>query len=102
MTDPFKLWSYLSSEPLLWLWATLMAYWIGDLLFRLSGRNPFANPVVVAVVILGGVLLSTGTPYQRYFDGAQFVHFMLGPATVCLAVPLYLNWPKVLSMNLIV
>ena len=42
MTDPFKLWSYLSSEPLLWLWATLMAYWIGDLLFRLSGRNPFA------------------------------------------------------------
>ncbi|KEP68664.1 membrane protein [Thioclava dalianensis] len=95
MTDPFKLWSYLSSEPLLWLWATLMAYWIGDLLFRLSGRNPFANPVVVAVVILGGVLLSTGTPYQRYFDGAQFVHFMLGPATVCLAVPLYLNWPKV-------
>ena len=95
MTDPFKLWSYLSSEPLLWLWATLVAYWIGDFLFRAARRNPFANPVMIAVVILGAVLLMTHTPYERYFEGAQFVHFMLGPATVCLAVPLHANLPKV-------
>ncbi|KFE34824.1 LrgB family protein [Thioclava atlantica] len=95
MTDPFKLWSYLSATPLLWLWATLVAYWIGDTIFRAVGRNPFANPVMIAVILLGGVLLATGTPYHRYFDGAQFVHFMLGPATVCLAVPLHANLPKV-------
>jgi putative effector of murein hydrolase len=95
MTDPFKLWSYLSSEPLLWLWATLVAYWIGDFLFRAARRSPFANPVMIAVVILGTVLLMTHTPYERYFEGAQFVHFMLGPATVCLAVPLHANLPKV-------
>ncbi|WP_295531045.1 LrgB family protein [uncultured Thioclava sp.] len=95
MTDPFKLWSYLSSEPLLWLWATLLAYWLGDLIFRMTRRSPFANPVMIAVVLLGSVLLATHTPYERYFDGAQFVHFMLGPATVCLAVPLYDNLPKV-------
>jgi len=95
MTDPFKLWSYLSSEPLLWLWATLVAYWIGDFLFRAARRSPFANPVMIAVVILGAVLLMTHTPYERYFEGAQFVHFMLGPATVCLAVPLHANLPKV-------
>ncbi|WP_417806243.1 LrgB family protein [Thioclava sp.] len=95
MTDPFKLWSYLSSEPLLWLWATLVAYWIGDFLFRAARRSPFANPVMIAVVILGTVLVATHTPYERYFEGAQFVHFMLGPATVCLAVPLHANLPKV-------
>ncbi|MEX1661185.1 LrgB family protein [Thioclava sp. 15-R06ZXC-3] len=95
MTDPFKLWSYLSSEPLLWLWATLLAYWLGDFIFRMTRRSPFANPVMIAVVLLGSVLLATHTPYERYFDGAQFVHFMLGPATVCLAVPLYDNLPKV-------
>jgi predicted murein hydrolase (TIGR00659 family) len=95
MTDPFKLWSYLSSEPLLWLWATLLAYWLGDFIFRMTRRSPFANPVMIAVVLLGCVLLATHTPYERYFDGAQFVHFMLGPATVCLAVPLYDNLPKV-------
>jgi predicted murein hydrolase (TIGR00659 family) len=36
----------------------------------------------------------TGTPYKTYFEGAQFVHFMLGPATVALAMPLYKQWSK--------
>jgi putative effector of murein hydrolase len=35
------------------------------------------------------MLMVTGTPFQRYFAGAQFVHFLLGPATVALAVPLW-------------
>lgn len=91
----FRLWSYLSSGPLLWLWVTLVAYWAGDSLFRASGRKPLVNPVLIAVALLGTVLTLTGTPYERYFEGAQFVHFMLGPATVCLAVPLYGALPKV-------
>jgi len=93
--DAFQLWSYLSSGPLLWLWVTLLAYLAGDTLFRLSGRKPLVNPVLIAVVLLGLVLMQTGTPYERYFEGAQFVHFMLGPATVCLAVPLHAALPKV-------
>jgi predicted murein hydrolase (TIGR00659 family) len=59
--------------------------------FRLSGQKPIVNPVLIAVVILAGALLVTKTPYETYFEGAKFVHFMLGPATVCLAVPLYFN-----------
>lgn len=46
---------------------------------------------MIAATILIGVLLFTDTPYAVYFDGAQFVHFMLGPATVAIAVPLYQN-----------
>ena len=37
------------------------------------------------------MLAATGTPYATYFGGAQFVHFLLGPATVALAVPLWRN-----------
>lgn len=95
MSDPFQLWAYLSSQPLLWLWATLVAYWAGEALFTRSGRAPWANPVVIAVALLTAVLAVTDTPYARYFDGAQFVHFLLGPATVCLAVPLHANLPAV-------
>jgi predicted murein hydrolase (TIGR00659 family) len=91
MTDAALIWSYLASEPLLWLSATLVAYWIGDTLFQKAGRTPFANPVMIAVIVLAGVLWATATPYSAYFKGAQFVHFMLGPATVCLAVPLQAN-----------
>ena len=91
MTDAALIWSYLASQPLLWLTATLFAYWAGDSLYRLSRRNPAANPVLLAVIFLAVLLGVTGTPYTEYFEGAQFVHFMLGPATVCLAVPLQAN-----------
>ncbi|WBU63001.1 LrgB family protein [Paracoccus aerodenitrificans] len=95
MTDPALIWSYLASQPLLWLTATLAAYWVGDALFRLAGRNSVANPVLIAVIILATVIMLSGTSYQTYFEGAQFVHFMLGPATVCLALPLYDNLKRV-------
>jgi predicted murein hydrolase (TIGR00659 family) len=89
------LWVYLQANPLGWLTATLIAYWIGRRAqVALDGR-PYVNPVAIAVILLVALLLVTQTPYQTYFEGAQFVHFLLGPATVALAVPLYQNWPQV-------
>jgi predicted murein hydrolase (TIGR00659 family) len=89
MTEFTEIWSYLARGPLLWLTATLAAYALGDAASRLSGRKPFVNPVLVAVILLGGLLWLTATPYATYFEGAQFVHFLLGPATVALALPLW-------------
>jgi len=85
MSEFTEIWSYLSRGPLLWLTATLAAYALADAIFRASGRSPFANPVLISVVILGIVLHVSGTPYATYFEGAQFVHFLLGPATVARA-----------------
>ena len=93
--DPALIWSYLAREPLLWLTATLAAYWIGDRAFRAAGGASWANPVLIAVILLGITLFATATPYADYFEGAQFVHFMLGPATVALALPLYDNLGRV-------
>lgn len=95
MTDFAEVWTYLSRAPLLWLTATLAAYAIGNALFIAAGRRPIANPVLIAVAILAPLLWLTGTPYATYFEGAQFVHFLLGPATVCLALPLWQNLPRV-------
>ena len=94
MTDFTDIWSYLSRGPLIWLTATLAAYAIGDACFRAANRLPLVNPVLIAVTLLGALLWATGTPYATYFEGAQFVHFLLGPATVALAVPLALNLPR--------
>jgi len=91
MHEITDLWVFLRQGPLLWLTATLLAYGVGDWAFCRSGRKPWVNPVLVAVALLVVVLLVTGTPYDTYFGGAQFVHFLLGPATVALALPLYLN-----------
>jgi putative effector of murein hydrolase len=67
---------------------TPLAYWIGVRLQRLLGGSPLVNPVLVAMVLLGTLLLSTGISYRTYFSGAWIIHFLLGPATVALAVPL--------------
>jgi len=87
------IWVYLAATPLLGLTLTLVVYLIGQFLFLKSRRMPLLNPVLVAVVLLILLLKLTGTPYQTYFQGAQFVHFLLGPATVALAVPLYRQLP---------
>lgn len=89
MSDFAEIWSYMSREPLLWLTLTLAAYVIGDAVSQATGRLPIANPVLIAVILLAVLLTVTGTPYAVYFEGAQFVHFLLGPATVALAVPLW-------------
>ncbi len=85
----FALWVYLSRTPLLWLTVTIFAYVLADRLSARVQRHPLANPVLHAVWMIGLVLSLTHTPYRTYFEGAQFVHFMLGPATVALAIPLY-------------
>ena len=85
------IWVYLSAGPLLWLTLTLAAYVVACYAYERSGMNPLVNPVAVSVTLLVLLLYATDVEYGTYFDGAQFVHFLLGPATVALAVPLYAN-----------
>jgi predicted murein hydrolase (TIGR00659 family) len=93
-----EIWVYLSASPLVWLALTLAVYVAAQALQQRAGNHPGANPVLVSVVLLVGVLILTGTPYSRYFDGAQFVHFLLGPATVALAVPLHGQLPRLAAL----
>ena len=89
MTGDFALWVYLTEGPLLWLTVTLAAYALADWASSRAGRHPLVNPVLISVALVGGLLLASGTDYATYFDGAQFIHFLLGPATVALALPLW-------------
>lgn len=93
-TNLSHIWVYLSTSPLLWLTATLVAYQLGLAIHQRAARSALVNPVVVAIALLVIVLTATDVPYARYFDGAQFVHFLLGPATVALAIPLYQQMAK--------
>ncbi len=88
----------LSALPLLWVMVTLLAYQAASGIYRRSGRHPLANPVLISVTLVVGVLRLTNTPYQTYFDGAQLVHVLLGPATVALAVPLYAQIERLKTM----
>lgn len=92
--DLRDIWVYLSATPLLGLTLTLVVYGLSYRLYALARFNPLANPVALSIVMLATVLTLTGTAYTTYFEGAQFVHFLLGPATVALAVPLMEQWHR--------
>ena len=84
-----ELWVYLSATPLFGLTATLVVYLLANAAYTRLDSAPWANPVLWSVVTLAGGLLATGVDYPTYFAGAQFIHFLLGPAVVALAWPLW-------------
>ena len=91
MTDVATLWSYLAAAPLTWLTVTFVAYLGAATVSKALRQTPLANPVLLSVAAVALLLELTGTDYATYFEGAQFIHFLLGPATVALAVPLMDN-----------
>ncbi len=93
--DLGHLWIYLQTTPLLGLAVTLIAYQLAMVIsVRLNGHT-LANPMLVSIAMIVALLLATGTPYPVYFQGAQYVQFLLGPATVALAVPMYANLAQI-------
>lgn len=90
-----EVWIYLAASPLSWLSLTLCAYVLADRISVRCNRHPLVNLVAIAAALVILALKLTGTSYETYFAGAQFIHFLLGPATVALAVPLYRNFERV-------
>lgn len=95
MNELQDIWVYLSASPLLHLTLTLTVFVISSALYRSVNMHPLLNPVLLSVILVVTILYFTGTSYDTYFEGAQFVHFLLGPATVALAVPLYRQFEQV-------
>ncbi len=76
--------------PLVWLVLTFAAFHVGVRIHRLAGGWPIASPVLIAVALLIAALAGLGVDYGTYLDqGGGILVAMLGPASVALAVPLY-------------
>ena len=84
-----QLWVYLSASPLFGLTATLVVYLLAQAAYVRLGHAPWANPVLWSILAIAGGLTLTRVDYPTYFAGAQFIHFLLGPAVVALGWPLW-------------
>ena len=89
MQDILQQLSPLLDNPALWLAVTLVAFIFGQYLYKLTRFNPLFTPIIVAVVCIIVTLLVMRVPYENYFKGAGTIHFLLGAATVVLAVQLF-------------
>jgi predicted murein hydrolase (TIGR00659 family) len=95
MSAMLSRWIDVIVSPMFPLALTVGAYAIGCGLQTRCRSSPMVNPVFVAVLLVAGFLIGTGTPYQQYFEGARPLHLLLGPATVALAIPLHANFDHV-------
>ena len=67
---------------------SLMAYGLGVLLQK-KCRLALFNPLLISVIVTVAVLVTARIDYDVYYEGAKYLSYLLTPATVCLAVPLY-------------
>ena len=82
-------WPALAGSPAFAVPVTVVAYLLANRVYERCGRASMANPVLWSVAALAGAFLLSGTSYPLYFAGAQPIHFLLGPAVVALAWPLW-------------
>jgi predicted murein hydrolase (TIGR00659 family) len=91
-------WVYFAARPLFWIVLTIVVFMFSRWLNRKLGGLSLLHPVLISMAILISLLVLTDTDYDTYFDGAQFIHFLLGPATVALGVPLYDYFDRIRRM----
>jgi len=82
-------WISLAEKPALETGATLFAFLAATRISRLGGNHPLLNPTLLAIILISLGLEATHIPYETYLRGADVINFMLGPAVVLLAVPLF-------------
>jgi predicted murein hydrolase (TIGR00659 family) len=98
--------THIMNSSLAMLTLTLLAFAISVFIFKKCRMFPLFNPVLVSVILIIGVLKWANIDYQAYFSSVYIIHFLLGPATVALAVPLYRQlkyvkqsaWPLMLGL----
>ncbi len=91
-------WGHLQPSPLLWLTITLLVYVVAIKLYQKLNHNPFVLPVLTSVCVIVLLLILSDTRYETYFSSVQLLNFLIGPATVALAIPLYHQLPKLVEL----
>lgn len=87
------------SKPFVWIALSILTYEIG-ILIQKRVKNPIANPLLISMLLMIGILVATGTPLETYNTGGSFISMCLSPATVVLAVPIFRQL-EVLKRNLL-
>ena len=92
--------------PIVWIALTVALYEGAVWLYKRSRKKQLLNPLLTTTVAIIALLYATGTKYNTYMSGGDYIAFLLGPATVALAVPFYRSmrllksraWPIALGL----
>jgi predicted murein hydrolase (TIGR00659 family) len=90
--------TWLSNQPVLGVLITLICYYLCLGLYKRFNHAPYLQPVMISIILIISILTLLDMPYQRYFEHNQVIHFLLGPATVALAIPLFKNRERIKAL----
>lgn len=95
--------NFLNNSVFFGVFLSLAAYGTG-LFIKNKFKLAIFNPLLIAIIIVIAFLKLSGIKYSIYNDGAKYISYLLTPATVCLAIPLYRqvsilkkNWKAVMA-----
>lgn len=91
--------SVFSPTGALWIGITLCAYLFSLWVARKTNNNPFANPVLVTAIITASAIVLSQRDMAAYQHDTAIIHWLLGPATVALALPMYAQWEKIRALG---
>jgi putative effector of murein hydrolase len=78
----------------LWLTVTLLSYMGGLFIHRTAGGHSLTHPLIFTATVVGILAFLSNTPIVVYQTSASVLHWLLGPATVALALPIYRQWQQ--------
>ena len=81
-------------QPLFGIALSLVAFAVGELIYR-RWHTPLLNPIITSATAVALFLYIFHIPMESYQNGGRYITFILGPATVALAVPFYRQWQKI-------
>ena len=84
-----QMWTGLADDRILETGVTVLAFATAMRIARFGGNHPLLNPTLLAIIFISLGLEAAHIPYASYLRGTDIIHFMLGPAVVLLAVPLF-------------
>jgi predicted murein hydrolase (TIGR00659 family) len=87
-------------SPVVLLTATIAAYEIGAVIYRRSRSFSLFHPAIVGALLIALLLRVAGIDYHSYADSTQVLRWLLGTATVALAIPLYRHLPLIRELAL--
>ena len=97
-----SLWRSIASQPAIGVTATIGAFLLALRINRMCHGNPLLNPTLIAILIMACAIKTTGLDYATYAQSASVVSFMLSPAVVMLAVPLFRQRQLVRESGLVI
>ena len=84
-------------HPLFMIFLTLSVFIISEKIFVHFNKNSLLNPVLITIILIITIMSIFDISYEQYKDGTQIFNYLIAPAIVALAVPVYQNLKKVRS-----